>query len=32
VDSPQRALVDEERRFQRAVVPPEPHGSPCLVI
>lgn len=32
LDSPQRALVDEERRFQRAVVPPEPHGSPCLVI
>jgi hypothetical protein len=32
LNSPQRALVYEECRFQRAVVPPEPHGSPGLVI
>jgi hypothetical protein len=32
LNSPQSALVYEERGFQRAVVPPEPHGSPGLVI
>ena len=32
LNSPQCALVYEECRFQRAVVPPEPHGSPGLVI
>jgi hypothetical protein len=32
LDSPQCALFYEECRFQRAVVPPEPHGSPGLVI
>ena len=32
LDSPQCALVYEERRFQRTVVSPEPHGSPGLVI
>lgn len=32
LDSPQRGFVYEERRFQRAIVPPEPHGPPGLVI
>jgi hypothetical protein len=32
LNSPQCALVYEECRFQRAVVPPKPHGSPGLVI
>ena len=32
LNSSQCALVDEECRFQRTVVPPEPHGSPGLVI
>jgi len=32
LNSPQYAFVYEECRFQRAVVPPEPHGSPGLVI
>ena len=32
LDSPQCALVNEECSFQRTVVPPEPHGSPGLVI
>jgi len=32
LNSPQCALLYEECRFQRAVVPPEPHGSPGLVI
>ena len=32
LNSPQCALFYEECRFQRAIVPPEPHGSPCLVI
>ena len=32
LNSPQCALFYEECRFQRTVVPPEPHGSPGLVI
>jgi hypothetical protein len=32
LNSPQCALFYKECRFQRAVVPPEPHGSPGLVI
>jgi len=32
LNSPQCALVDEECSFQRTVVPPEPYGSPGLVI
>lgn len=32
LNSPQRAFVYEECRFQCAVVSPEPHGSPGLVI
>ena len=32
LNSPQCALLYEECRFQRTVVPPKPHGSPGLVI